>query len=276
MIVNHISQGRPGGGAGGWRGRGWWDQCDARERGKRIHIIHKHAALALSTESGGGGAPHHDRRLSCRATPASQSRGPVECPESSPAGLAASSQQRSRATAPVSIAHHRHHHRSLARVIARSKEPPAEPGRQSAVARRAPPAPSRRLLARPRPASHSWAHPFPFPFPPHHTTVRAAPSASGGLQTPGRTRRGAEPLYSPLHASKRESEPVAVLLIPLVIVTTPYYTDTSQSIFGPPRIPGAGTTPSMRHSSPVSGPATGLQRLRLGIRSRCKRREGDP
>ena len=138
MIVNHISQGRPGGGAGGWSGRGWWDQCDARERGKRIHIIHKHAALALSTESGGGGAPHHDRRLSCRATPASQSRGPVECPESSPAGLAASSQQRSRATAPVSIAHHRHHHRSLARVIARSKEPPAEPGRQSAVARRAP------------------------------------------------------------------------------------------------------------------------------------------
>ena len=243
------------------------------ERGKRIH---KHAALALSTESGGGGAPHHDRRLSCRATPASQSRGPVECPESSPAGLAASSQQRSRATAPVSIAHHRHHHRSLARVIARSKEPPAEPGRQSAVARRAPPAPSRRLLARPRPASHSWAHPFPFPFPPHHTTVRAAPAASGGLQTPGRTRRGAEPLYSPLHASKRESEPVAVLLIPLVIVTTPYYTDTSQTIFGPPRIPGAGTTPSMRHSSPVSGPATALQRLRLGIRSRCKRREGDP
>ena len=48
---------------------------------------------SLSTESGGGGAPHHDRRVSCRATPASQSRGPVECPESSPAGLAASSQQ---------------------------------------------------------------------------------------------------------------------------------------------------------------------------------------
>ena len=95
-----------------------------------------------------------------------------------------------------------------------------------------PPAPSRRLLARPRPASHSWAHPFPFP--PNHTTVRAAPAASGGLQTPGRTRRGAEPLYSPLHASKRESEPVAVLLIPLVIVTTPYRTDTSYSIFGPP------------------------------------------
>ena len=33
----------------------------------------------------------------------------------------------------------------------------------------------------------------------------------------------------------------------------------------PPRIPGAGTNPSMRHSFPFSGPATALQRLRLGI-----------
>ena len=229
---------------------------------------------SLFTEAGGGGAPHHDRRVSCRATPASQSRGPVECPESSPAGLAASSQQRSRATAPVSIAHHRHHHRSLARVIARSNEPPAEPGRQSAVARRAPqPHPGGCWLVRgqrrTRGHTHSHSHS-------HHTTVRAAPAASGGLPTPGRTRRGAEPLYSPLHASKRESEPVAVLLIPLVIVITPYRADTSYSIFAPPRIPGAGTTPSMRHSPPFSGPATALQRLRLGIRSRCKRREGDP
>ena len=39
--------------------------------------------------------------------------------------------------------------------------------------------------------------------------------ASGGLPGPGRMRRGAEPLYSPLWASKRESEPVVVLLIPL-------------------------------------------------------------
>ena len=188
---------------------------------------------SLSTESGGGGAPHHDRRVSCRATPASQSRGPVECPESSPAGLAASSQQRSRATAPVSIAHHRHHHRSLARVIARSKEPPAEPGRQSAVARRAPqPHPGGCWLVRgqrrTRGHTHSHSHS-------HHTTVRAAPAASGGLPAPGRTRRGAEPLYSPLHASKRESEPMAVLLILLVIVTTPHRYELVNSCL--PQIP---------------------------------------
>jgi hypothetical protein len=46
------------------------------------------------------------------------------------------SQQPTSATAPVSITHH--HHRSLARVIARSEERPAEPGPHSAAARRAP------------------------------------------------------------------------------------------------------------------------------------------
>jgi len=120
---------------------------------------------SLSTESGGGGAPHHDRRVSCRATPASQSRGPVECPESSPAGLAASSQQRSRATAPVSIAHHRHHHRSLARVIARSNEPPAEPGRQSAVARRAPPSPIQEAAGSSEASVALVGTPIPIPIP---------------------------------------------------------------------------------------------------------------
>jgi hypothetical protein len=43
------------------------------------------------------------------------------------------------------------------------------------------PAPARRHLARPGPASHSWAHQFP----PHHTTVRAAPAASTDLPSPG-------------------------------------------------------------------------------------------
>ncbi len=43
------------------------------------------------------------------------------------------------------------------------------------------PAPARRQLARPRPASHSWAHQFP----PHPTTVRAAPAASTDLPSPG-------------------------------------------------------------------------------------------
>ena len=46
------------------------------------------------------------------------------------------SQQHNSATAPVSITHH--HHRSLARVIARSNEPPAEPGPHAAAGRRAP------------------------------------------------------------------------------------------------------------------------------------------
>jgi hypothetical protein len=56
---------------------------------------------------------------------------------------------------------------------------------------------------------------------------------------PGRSWPRAEPLYSTLWASERESGPVAVFLIPLVIETTPYRTDTSYSIFAPPnsRVP---------------------------------------
>ena len=68
-----------------------------------------------------------------------------------------------------------------------------------------------------------------------HATARRCPAAPGrAAACRARAACGAEPLYSPFWASKRESEPVAVLLILLVIVTTPCRTDTSQSIFGPP------------------------------------------
>ena len=232
---------------------------------------------SLSTDSDGGGAPHHDRRLSCRATPASQSRGPVECPESSPAGLAASSQQRSRATAPVSIAHHRHHHRSLARVIARSNEPPAEPGRQSAVARRAPPSPIQEAAGSSEASVALVGTPIPIPIPttPHHSARCArgerrpadprphAARSGTAVQPPPRLKTGIGARGCVAYTSSNRNNTILHGYEPV-------------NIWPPPRIPGAGTTPSMRHSSPVSGPATALQRLRLGIRSRCKRREGDP
>ena len=153
------------------------------------------------------------------------------------------------------------------------------------------PAPARSLLARPGPASHSWAHQFP----PHHSTVRAAPAASSDLPARGGIRpscgelpsasqepvgssqasfalmgtsgpptphhsaccaRGEQRPAEPGRAWPRAEEkketglqhavgvrtgigPVAVFLIPLVIETTPYRTDTSYSIFAPPnsRVP---------------------------------------
>ena len=99
--------------------------------------------------------------------------------------------------------------------------------------------------------------------------------ASGGLPGPGRTRRGAEPLYSPFWASKRESVPVAVLLIPPVIETTPYRTDTSYSMFHPrnPRVPAQ---PEHAERLGLPGVDTALYRLRFDIGMYCKRREGDP
>ena len=121
------------------------------------------------------------------------------------------------------------------------------------------PAPARSLLARPRPASHSWAHQVP----PHHTTVRAAPAASSDLPSPGahgrERKKKKKPLYSTLWASERESGPVAVFLIPLVIETTPYRTDTSYSIFAPPnsRVPAR------------AGHAEPLQLLRARYRPRA-------
>ena len=74
----------------------------------------------------------------------------------------------------------------------------AERGRGAA----SPPAPSRRLLARPRPATHSWAHPLPYPTPP----VRVAPAARSRLPSPGRTRpRRGEPT-SPVQEADGSSE----------------------------------------------------------------------
>ena len=109
------------------------------------------------------------------------------------------SQQHNSATAPVSITHH--HHRSLARVIARSNEPPAEPGPHAGRGAASPPAPGRRRSARPRPATHSWAHPLPCPTPP----VRGAPAARSRLPSPGRMRpRAASP---PAPGRRRSARP---------------------------------------------------------------------
>ena len=81
---------------------------------------------------------------------------------------------------------------------------------------------------------------------PHHS-ARCARGEQRPAE-PGRAWPRAEPLYSTLWASERESGPVAVFLIPLVIETTPYRTDTSYSIFAPPnsRVPARAG-----HSEPL-------------------------
>ncbi len=89
---------------------------------------------------------------------------------------------------------------------------------------------------------------------PHHS-ARCARGEQRPAE-PGRAWPRAEPLYSTLWASERESGPVAVFLIPLVIETTPYRTDTSYSIFAPPKFPCAGpsracgTAPASQGSIP--------------------------
>ena len=55
----------------------------------------------------------------------------------------------------------------------------------------------------------------------HHATPQCALRPRRPAACLARAACSAEPLYSPLWASKRESKPVAVLLIPHVIETTP-------------------------------------------------------
>ena len=133
----------------------------------------------------------------------------------------------------------------------------AERGRGAA----SPPAPSRRLMARPRPATHCV------------TYLHHMPPLAGAQRRPGE-RRPADPRP---HAARSGTavQPPPRLKTGIGARGCVAYTSSNRNNtiphgyepvnIWPPRIPGAGTNPSMRHSFPFSGPATALQRLRLGI-----------
>ncbi len=134
-----------------------------------------------------------------------------------------------------------------------------KPGAAFSQAAASCPAPARSQLARPGPASHSWAHQFPA----QHSTVRAAPAASSDLPARGGIRPSCGELPSasqePVGSSQASVAlmgtsvpPTPAFLIPLVVETTPYRTDTSYSIFAPP--PNSRVPARAGHAEPLQLP----------------------
>ena len=121
---------------------------------------------------------------------------------------------------------------------------------------------------RSRPASHSWAHDFP----PRHTTMRAAPAATGGLPGPGRMQCGTA--LQPALGLKTGIEARGC------VAHTPCnrnntirrgYKQVSQGCR-----PGQGTRNVSGSPGVDDDDDTALKRLRFGIEMYWKRREGDP